>query len=328
MCHILTGDIGGTKTLLRITAENGASVPLFQKSYPSVKYGNLAEILEEFLHEARVTDISAACLALPGPVSGRRVKLTNLPWEVDADKIALQFGIGRISLMNDFEAVGFGIGTLSATDLLTIQPGESRTKGVRMVAGAGTGLGVTWLTWQDDGYAVHASEGGHMDFAPADDMQYELLRYLQKRYSHVSYERIVSGPGLIAIFDFLRDKGHAIPSSRLLAAMRDGDPAEAISHFCRQIDEPVARMTMNLFMQIYGAFVGNLALALMPRGGIYIAGGIVAKNIQAMQQGTFMHGFRNKGRYTELLGTFPVHVVKNTQVGLQGAGLAAFRLIP
>lgn len=327
MHHILAGDIGGTKTLLRISAARGARVPLLQKSYPSAKYASLAEILVEFLCEAGVADIYAACLALAGPVSGRRVKLTNLPWVVDADEIATLFSIGHISLINDFEAVGLGIEALSSTDLLTLQSGEPQTRGVRMAVGAGTGLGVTWLTWQDDGYAAHSSEGGHIDFAPADDLQYELLRYMQQHYPHVSYERIVSGPGLIAIFGFLRDSGHAIPSPRLLAALREGDAAAVISQFGGQTSEPIARMTMDLFFKIYGAFVGNIALTLLPRGGVYVAGGIAAKNIHAMQQGTFRHGFRNKGRYVELLDTLPLHVVKNAQVGLLGANLVAHRLV-
>lgn len=162
-----------------------------------------------------------------------------------------------------------------------------------------------------------------MDFAPADATQYALLQHLQQRHGHVSYERVVSGPGLEAIFGFLCDSGRGVPSAQLLAAMGEGDPAAAISRFAQQGDEPVARMALDLFVRVYGAFVGNLALLALPRGGIYVAGGIAAKIISTMQGGDFMRAFLDKGRYTGLLETLPLHVVTNQEVGLLGAGLLA-----
>ena len=166
-----------------------------------------------------------------------------------------------------------------------------------------------------------------MDFAPVDATQYELLQYLQQRHGHVSYERIVSGPGLVAILEFLRGSGCSAPSVQLTAAMEEGDAAAAISQFAQQDNELIARMALDLFVRIYGAFVGNLALAALPRGGIYIAGGIAAKISAVMQQGAFLRAFLDKGRYTELLGTLPVHIVTNPQVGLLGASLTAQRMI-
>lgn len=166
-----------------------------------------------------------------------------------------------------------------------------------------------------------------MDFAPADDIQYELLCYLQRCYAHVSYERIVSGPGLVAIFNFLRDSGRATPSAQMCVAMCERDAAEVISRFGEQGHEPIARMALDLFLQIYGAFAGNVALAMLPRGGVYVAGGIAAKIIPAMQQGAFLRSFRDKGRYMTLLDTLPLHIVMNAQVGLLGASLAAHRLL-
>jgi glucokinase len=292
---------------------------LLQKSYSSADYAGLAEILDEFLREAGVPSIAAACFALAGPVSGRRVKLTNLPWEVDADTLAARLGIHRVLLINDFEAVGHGIAALQPSDLLTLQSGVPQTQGVRVVVGAGTGLGVAWLSWMNGDYAVHPSEGGHMDFAPADATQYALLQYLQQRYGHVSYERIVSGPGLVSIFEFFRDKTPSTPSAQLIAAMGEGDAAAAITRFAQQCDEPIVHMTLDLFVRVYGAFVGNLALMALPRGGIYVAGGIAAKIAATMQRGDFMRAFHDKGRYTELLGTLPLHIVTNPQVGLLGA---------
>ncbi len=327
MSHILAGDIGGTKTLLQVSAAGRARQPLLQKSYSNAGYAGLAEILDEFLHEAGASDIAAACFALACPVSGRRVRLTNLPWEVDADTLAARFAILKVSLINDFEAVGLGIAALQPTDLLTLQAGKPQAQGVRAVVGAGTGLGVAWLSWQDDSYAVHPSEGGHMDFAPADAIQYELLQYLQRRYGHVSYERIISGPGLMALFEFLRDTGRGTPSAQLVAAMGECDAAAAITQFAQQGNEPTASMALDLFLRIYGAFAGNVALATLPRGGVYVAGGIAAKIAATMQQGAFLRAFLNKGRFAGLLETLPLHIVANPQAGLLGAGLTAQHMV-
>jgi len=322
MDYFLSGDIGGTKTLLQIGAANVP--PVLQKSYPSTGYAGLADILGAFLREAGSPHIASACLALACPISGRKVKLTNLPWEVDADALAARFAIPRMSLINDFEAVGHGIAALQPSDLLTLQTGAAREKGVRLVTGAGTGLGVAMLTWQEGGYAVHPSEGGHIDFAPVDSLQYELLQYLQRRHGgHVSYERIASGPGLAAIYEFLRDTGKGVPSAQFTAALAESDAAAAIAQFAQQENESIARMALDLFISIYGAFAGNLALAVLPRGGVYLAGGIAAKIATTMQQGDFMRAFLDKGRFTGLLETLPVHIVTNPQVGLLGAAQVA-----
>lgn len=326
MAYSLAGDIGGTKTLLSISAAADERVPLLQKSYASAAYAGVAEMVDEFLAEAGIRDIAAACFALAGPVDGRVVKLTNLPWVVDGDALAARFAIKHVALINDFEAVGQGVAALQAADLLPLQAGVELAQGARLVVGAGTGLGVAWLTSQQGAYRVQPSEGGHMDFAPADDMQCLLLRYLQRRHGHVSYERIVSGPGLIAIFEFMRDTGLASPSSQLLEAMSVGDAAAALTQFAQRGDEAIARMTVDLFLSVYGAFVGNLALAALPRGGIYIAGGIAAKMAEQMQGSEFINGFLAKGRFAGLLATLPLHIVLNQNAGLMGASLFAQRL--
>ena len=323
MKNFIAGDIGGTKTSLRMSAGEGARSVLLQKSYSSANYAGLAEILDEFMQEAGVFNISAVCLALAGPVSERKVKLTNLPWEVDADALAGRFSIPRISFINDFEAVGHGIAVLQSGDLLTLQSGNPQAQGVRVVVGAGTGLGVAWLSWMNGEYAVHPSEGGHLDFAPTDARQYDLMQYLQRRHGHVSYERIVSGPGLVAILEFLRDSGQGIPSPKLIEAMEQGDGAAAITRFAQQDHEDIAQRAVDLFVRVYGAFVGNLALLALPRGGIYVAGGIAAKISAIMQRGEFMRAFLDKGRYTGLLASLPLHIVTNQQVGLLGADLMA-----
>jgi glucokinase len=176
---------------------------------------------------------------------------------------------------------------------------------------------VAWLTYQNGRYAVHPSEGGHIDFAPTDAEQVALLHYLQARHGHVSYERIVSGPGLLAIYEFLRDSGRGTPSAELLAALQHGDASAAIAQFAEQSE--IANHALQLFVQIYGAFVGNLALASLPRGGIYIAGGIAAKIAAQMQQGEFMAAFLAKGRFQNLLATLPLSIVMQAEIGLLGA---------
>lgn len=321
MANLLAGDIGGTKTLLQIDTADS----VLQKSYPSAAHAGLEEIVEIFLREAGVARVDAACFALAGPVSGRTGKLTNLPWaDIDADALAVRCNIGRVTLINDFEAIGHGLAALRAGDLLTLQAGEPQPDGVRLAAGPGTGLGVVWLTPQSGnhgagGYAVHSSEGGHTGFAPADELQGELLRYLRQRHGRATYERVVSGPGLVEIFDFLRDSRRAVPSARLRDAMAEGDAAAAISRFALHEDEAIARTALDVFVSVYGAFVGDLALTLLPRGGIYLAGGIPAKIVDALRDGPFLRAFRDKGRFAWLLETLPLHVVTHPHPGLLGA---------
>lgn len=324
MAYILSGDIGGTKSLLQLSAAV-ERVPLLQKAYASADYADLPDMVDAFIAEAGASEIAAACFALAGPVSGSVVKLTNLPWAVDADELAKRYGIRHVALVNDFEAVGHGIAALQAGDLQVLQAGSAQAEGVRLVLGAGTGLGVAWLSSQQGAYRVHPSEGGHMDFAPADEKQYQLLRYLQHRHGHVSYERIVSGPGLVAIYEFMRESGFATPSPRMLAALDEEDAAAVITRFSRHDEEPIARMVVDMFLSVYGAFAGNMALASLPRGGIYVAGGIAAKIAVQMQRGEFMDAFLSKGRFAELLATLPVRIVLNRDAGLMGANLIAQR---
>jgi glucokinase len=317
MTYFLAGDIGGTKTLLQVFVAGEARRPLLRRAYPSANYANLDDIVAEFLREAALPDIAAACFALAAPVSSRQVALTNLPWLVDADALSARFNIKIVNIINDFEAVGLSIAALETADLLPLQTGIVQAEAVRLVVGAGTGLGVAWLTYQNGRYAVHPSEGGHIDFAPTNAEQVDLLNYLQARHGHVSYERIVSGPGLQAIYDFLRDTGRGTPSAELLAAMQNNDASAVIAQFASQSE--IANHALKLFVQIYGAFVGNLALASLPRGGIYIAGGIAAKIAAHMQQGEFMAAFLDKGRFQNLLATLPLSIVMQAEIGLLGA---------
>lgn len=309
----LAADIGGTKTLLqRVDAVGGM---LRQQSYPSADYADLGDLLAAFL-QGEAAPV-AACLAVAGPVDGRRMRFTNLPWEVDADGLQTRLGIPRIELVNDFTAVGLGIAALQADDLFTLQAGCGHPQGMRLAVGAGTGLGVAFLSRQGDGYVVHPSEGGHVDFAPADALQMDLLRYLQTRHGHVSWERLVSGPGIVAIHDFLRDSGRA-----------GGPGAEDAAQVAARADagDSGAEQALALFVELYGAYVGNAALLTLPRGGIYLAGGIATKLLARMQSGGFLRSFLDKGRYAELLAGLPLHIVTHPNVGLLGATQAALKL--
>ena len=314
---LLAGDIGGTKTLLQINTADS----VLQKSYASADYAGLEEIIADFLHGAGIARVDAACFALAGPVAGRVGRLTNLPWpDVDADALVSRCPIGRVELINDFEAIGHSLAVLPQDSLLTLQEGQAQAHGVRLATGPGTGLGLVWLTpTAHNGYAVHPSESGHADFAPVDELQWDLLRYLSQRHGRATYERVVSGPGLVEIYRFLQESGRATPSPQLLAAMAEGNPAAAISHFAQHEDEAIARMALELFCAVFGAFVGNMALVFLPRGGIYLSGGIPAKIADALKQGAFLRAFRDKGRFAGLLETLPIHIVTDPYPGLLGA---------
>jgi glucokinase len=322
--YILAADVGGTKTEFAF-APSGADRPRIaaQRVYASQSYSELDLILENFLKLPEVGphsgEIAAACLAVAGPVEGQRATLTNLGWQISAEALAGRFGIPKVRLVNDFAATGLGISLLESQELETLQAGQAVEHGARVVIGAGTGLGVAVLTWQGGHYAAHASEAGHSDFAPVDEVQDGLLAYLRRTYSRVSYERVVSGSGLTRIFSFLQDAGRGAPSEPLRTAMAShADPAGVIAEFALAKRDPLAVQALHLFATAYGAFAGNMALVALPRGGLYISGGIAPKICAKLKDGTFMRAFADKGRFSGLLATIPVHVVMNPKVGLYG----------
>lgn len=316
---LLAGDIGGTKTLLRLS--RGGAI-LREQRFESAAYPDLQAMLAGFLDGDAP---QSACFGVAGPVQGRQARVTNLPWSVDADEIAARFGMARVALINDFQAVAYGIEMLGADDLLTLQAGQSAPHAPRAVIGAGTGLGEGYLTWQDDHYHAWPSEGSHADFAPADERQAALWHWLKQRHEHVSWERVVSGPGLVAIYDFLLERKEYPESAQLAAALREGDPAAAISAHALQHGDPLADAALDLFVVAYGAEAGNLALKVLSCGGVYVAGGIAPKIAGRLKDGGFLRAFRAKGRFAGLLESFPVHVVLNPEVGLLGAENVAGR---
>ncbi len=328
---ILAGDIGGTKTLLQLSepSTTGFDV-LYEKRYVSADFASLTVMTQDFLKEAAAQvkcTVAAACFGIAGPVSGRTARTTNLPWILHADEMESTLGIPRVRLINDFQSVGYGIEALQPQDLVTLQAGITVAHGTRVIIGAGTGLGQALLVWQNDHYEVVASEGGHADFAPTDSLQIELMQYLRERYRWATWERAVSGRGLVNVFDFLVTTNKGQPSAAMQEALQIEDHAAVISRFGMDRSDPLAQQAMNLFVSLYGAQAGNLALTGLATGGVYVAGGVAPKIIDKLTDGTFMQSFLNKDeRMQPLLKAMPVNVVVNANVGLLGSAVAAARL--
>ncbi|TCV86739.1 glucokinase [Sulfurirhabdus autotrophica] len=329
---ILAGDIGGTKTLLLVAEVTGNQVRVVhEQRFSSAAYSSIVPMVQELMQALSSVEnpqrkIDSACFGVAGPINGRFAKLTNLTWSLDADEIAKACEFTNVKLINDFEAVGYGIEALDVHDFVTLQQGHLEAQGPRVVLGAGTGLGVCFLTLCGDHYQVFPSEGGHVDFAPADELESTLLRYLRNIFGHVSYERILSGSGLVAIYEFLLQNNVSQPPLELKQAMQAGDAAAAIAAFALSGKDPLASEALDLFVKIYGAQAGNLALTLLTKGGVYVAGGIAPKIIDRIKSGGFMQTFLDKGRYKQMLSNIPVNVIVNEKVGLLGAALVASRL--
>ncbi len=340
MTQVLAGDIGGTKTILRLAdaASDGSLTTLYEQRYPSSDYETLAPMVKQFIQEAaqsRQADLRSACFALAGPVVEQTAQLTNLPWTLSAVKLQSDLGIPTVKLINDFSAIGYGVLNLPDTDLRILQAGEPQTQAPVAVLGAGTGLGETYLTWDGQQYQVHASEGGHSDFPARSDLEAELLSYLRRKIGgRVSVERVVSGQGIVSIFQFLQQTQsfEATPLVKSVNEWESGanptlDPGAAISEAASTGTDPIALKTMEMFVSAYGAEAGNLGLKLLPYGGLYVAGGIAAKILPLLEQGEFMKAFLDKGRLSSVLTSVPVQVVLNPQVGLIGATAYAARAV-
>ena len=321
--YLLAGDIGGTNARLELHESDGdVSRVLLEQSFPSQAYATFETLLDDFLQLEPTIGfarrIDAACFSVAGPVDDNKAQLTNLPWGLDGDALAARYGVPEVLVINDFAAVGHGIGELGPHDVVTLQRGTPEPEASRVAVGAGTGLGVCAMTPRNRRYAVHASEAGHVDFAPINAMQDALLASLRAELGHVSYERVVSGPGLLRIFDFLCERGGK-PSAELLEVMRREDPSAAISQFALRGRDPLATDALELFVEIYGAFCGNMALTMIAHGGVYIAGGIARQIVPKLEDGRFIRAFTAKGRFSDLLSRCPVHVVMDAKVGLKGA---------
>ena len=329
--HVLAGDIGGTKTLLQIAeCRAGRCRAIREQRFDSGAYDNLPSILHQFLRDEKKKTIKAACFGIAGPIQettkGQSVKVTNLPWEIRTRDIKRQFKFPKLCLINDFQAIGYGIEAMRKKDLVVLQKGERVKHGPRAVIGAGTGLGQGILVWNRDHYVPVATEGGHANFAPTNELQLDLTRNLLRTAGRTSWELLLSGHGLVELYVFLKARGDAPESPSVAMAMQAGDPATAITQAALEHGDRLANQVLDLFVDLYGAQAGNLALTAGARGGVYVAGGIAPKIISRLTDGRFMHAFLNKGRMAPLLAAVPVQVVMDSNVGLTGAAIVASRL--
>jgi glucokinase len=321
---LLAGDVGGTKTALALV--RGGDM-IERKTYPSAGYASLEAIVRDFLGE-RSKGISRACFGIAGPVSQDACRATNLRWVVEARSLERSLGVPRVSLVNDFFALATGITVLPASDIAVLNDAPSDPGGPWVLIGAGTGLGEAVVVHTGKGYEVIASEGGHADFAPRNELEMDLLRFLLKRHKRVSYERIVSGPGLVAVYDFFRSRSPGDESALVreeMAASPD-NAAAVVSRHALAGDDRLCAQALSLFVSIYGAEAGNLALKVVASGGVFVAGGIAPKILPKLLDGTFRSSFVAKGRLSPMLEGTAVKVVLNPDAGLLGAASLAERL--
>jgi glucokinase len=319
---IIAGDIGGTKTNVALfeAGEGGVGAPLAQQSFPSAQYDSLEDILTEFVRGHPRANITHACFGVAGPVVRGRIDATNLAWKVHDEKLAEAIGVPSVRLINDLEATAFGIDELGPEQLYTLNEGEGERPGHRALIAAGTGLGMAAIYFDGSHFHPMPSEGGHIDFAPRNEREFEMLTYMQEKIGgRVSYERVLSGMGIHNIYSFLRDRGHGEEPAWLAEEIRTGDPTAAISRAALAGQSELAVTALEIFVEVYGAMAGNLALLLKSVGGLYIGGGIAPKIMPKLTDGTFMRNYSDKGRMTGLVNSIPVRVILDDKTALYGA---------
>jgi|YNPNPStandDraft_1061719.scaffolds.fasta_scaffold00709_15 glucokinase len=319
---LLVGDIGGTHTRLAVyTPQAGPRAPLAGATFSSARYPSLEAIAEAFLSQTGMT-VTAACFDVAGPVVAGRAKVTNLPWLIDSEQFRQRLGLSFVHLMNDLEAIASGIPILEADDLEVLKEGRPLPGGAIAVIAPGTGLGEGFLVWDGSQYRAQPSEGSHADFAPTDEQQVGLLRYLLARLDHVSYERVCSGIGLPNLYAYLKETGYAEEPdwlARRLAEATDPTPVIVAAALDPEQPSPLCAAALDLFVAILGAEAGNLALKVMATGGVYLGGGIPPHILPALRGERFRQAFLNKGRFRDLLAGVPIYVILNPQAALIGA---------
>lgn len=338
---ILAGDIGGTKTRLALfRPEAGRLRPVAEETFPSGEYPDLDPIVEAFLAprellpsrrrsasgpgpDADGEGVARACFGVAGPVVDGRSVTTNLPWVVDACRLRNGLRLPAVDLINDLEANAHGIGALGPDDFAVLNAGAPGASGNAAIIAAGTGLGEAGLYWDGRHHRPFACEGGHASFAPANDLQCELLVHLRRSYDHISWERVLSGPGLLAVYGFLRDSGRGEEPPWLAEEMRREDPPSIIGRAAQEGRSALCARALDLFVSLYGAEAGNLALKLMATGGVYVGGGIAPKILDRLKGRGFMEAFLAKGRMRPLLERMPVRVILNERAALLGAARCA-----
>jgi glucokinase len=320
---ILAGDIGGTNARLAyFDVVNGQFCLVAATIYPSREFTSLDEIVSRFI-ETMDFRPEFACFGVAGPVLNGRVETSNLPWIIEAKNLAHLLKLKNVALINDLEANAWGIGTLDPKDIVAINEGDDNARGNQAVIAAGTGLGEAGLYWDGTHHHVFACEGGHADFAPRNELEMDLLHYLRAQFGHVSYERILSGPGLVNVFCFLRDTGRGTEPKWLVDEMHESDAAAAISRAAIEGTCSLSEHALNLFTAVYGAETGNLALKVLTTGGIYLGGGIAPKILPKLMEPFFTESFLDKGRMRPMLERIPVRVIMNDKLNLLGAARCA-----
>lgn len=322
---ILAGDVGGTTTRLAyFEGDAGGLVALAEGHYPSKEHGSLIDIVRRFTAEHRLK-AKRACFGIAGPVLEGRVRTPNLPWHIESRELAELLGLSQVQLINDLEANTYGIAALKGDDLFTLNAGKPDPTGTIAVVSAGTGLGESLAYWDGATHRPLPSEAGHADFAARNDLEAELLLYLQAKHGRVSYERVVSGPGLLDIYRFLRD-GHYFPENPdIIAGMNNlGDAPAVITRAALEQSCLMCSKALDIFISVYGAESGNAALRFMATGGLYLGGGIPPRIIERLKGAAFMVAFTTKGRLSSLVQSIPVHLILNERTALLGAGRAAF----
>ncbi len=320
---ILAGDIGGTSTRLAyFDTADGKLTPVVEDRFSSRDAGGLEEIVDRFASEHGLK-AERACFGIAGPVRQGTVKTPNLPWSVDACELARGLGLGEVQLINDLEANAYGIDALLPEDFAVLNPGCPDPAGPIAVVSAGTGLGEVLAYWDGSVHRPLPSEGGHADFAPRNELETALLLHLRSEHGRVSTERVVSGPGLYNIYRFLRDAGHFRETPAVAEAMRQGDRSAAIAKAALAGECTLCNKALDLFVSLYGAEAGNVALRVLATGGIYLGGGIAPKIIERLKGPGFMLAFCAKGRLSPLLENVPVRVILNDRTALFGAARCA-----
>ena len=323
---VLAGDVGGTNARLGLVELNGQAARIAtERRYVSRDYPGLSPIVRRFCEETSSRP-ERACIAIACPIVDGDCIAPNLPWTVNALQLAADIGIPDTAIINDFVAVGYGIALLGPADLATLQQGETTSHGTIALLGAGTGLGQGFLVWDRDHYQILPSEGGHADFAARGEVEAGLLRFLEQKFHRVSWERLLSGAGIVNIYDYLLSAGVSPEQTSVREEMQREDPAAVISRHGLNRTDCLSDRTLDLFAGILGAQAGNLALSVVAKGGVYLAGGIAPRIVQRLASGPFLAAFRDKGRLSDLLCRIPVHVIMNPSVGLLGAAAVAARM--
>ena len=319
---ILAGDVGGTKVHLALyDFIDGNLKHARDQQYPAKEYSGLEEIVKEFIVNEKVT---SACFGVPGPVRDGRLRLTNLPWTLDSRELAKDLHIDYVFLINDLQANGYGIAELTAEQTYTLSEGDTSQMGNRALISAGTGLGEGFLVWDGRNYVPYPSEGGHADFAPRNEDEIDLLRFLMQKYNgRISQERVVSGQGLTNCYEFLREVRGIEEPAWLAERMAAEDPNAVITELAMAAKSEICEKTTDMFVSAYGAEAGNLALKILSVGGLYVGGGIAPRILEKLKDGTFIKAFTDKGRLSQLLVNMPVRVILESRTALLGAAAYA-----